>query len=99
MSKNTPPNVSEPLIIESISIMPPNVLCVILASYHHGSSSNPFGQPIPTKDEFLEEREGATIMAEKIIKAEQRKASKAKEREGGRGQCPCDPQESDLKMF
>ena len=100
MPKNTPSDVSDPLVVEPISVMPPNIPHVILASNHPGSSSNPFGQTVPTEAEILEEWEGAARMAEKVAEIEQRRASKAKERERERGQWwPCDPVESDLKML
>jgi hypothetical protein len=98
--ENTPLNMSEPLLVEPISVLPPNIPNIILASNRPGSASNPFGQSAPTKAEILAEREGSTKMAEKIAEVELKKASKAKEREGERGQWwPCDPQESNLKML
>lgn len=81
MSETIPLNQSKPLDVQPISFLPPNIPNIILASRYPGSSSNPFGQKVPTEAKIFAEQEGQARMAEKIVEAEQKRVSKAKERE------------------
>ena len=94
MSENTPnstdntPAVSspiqpDPLFIEPLSFLPPNISDLSLAQPYSASSSNPLGK-IPTEAELREELEGQARMAEKVKEQEIKKASKAQNREGRR---------------
>lgn len=100
MPEPNPPDLQEPLNVAPLSFLPPNIFDITLDSRYLGSSSNPFGQKIPTDAELLEEREGQIRMAKLVAESEMKRASKAKDREGVKGQWwPCDLNESDLKML
>ncbi|KAK1603765.1 hypothetical protein QYE76_027438 [Lolium multiflorum] len=96
---NPPPNSAEPTFIEPLAFLPPNISDTRQAQPYSASSSN-FHERIPTVEEIQAEREGQARMAAKVQEAEQKKASKARNREGEKGQWwPFDVTESELKAF
>ena len=102
MSSNTPPSLSDPLEIPPISVLPPNVTTVNLSSDLFGSSSRLAEPKTPSEAEIQQEKEGSLRMAEKVAESEQKRAaaktSKARKREGERGQWwPCEIKDSDLQ--
>ena len=103
MSTNTPPPLSDPLEIPPISVLPPIITPVNLSSDLLGSSNRLAEPNTLSEAEIQGEEEGTIRMAEKVAEAEQKraaaaKASKARKREGERGQWwPCDLKDSDLQ--
>ncbi|KAK1610190.1 hypothetical protein QYE76_033863 [Lolium multiflorum] len=96
---NPPPNSAEPTFIEPLAFLPPNISDTRLDQPYTASSSNFLGR-IPTVEEMQAELEGQARMVAKVQEAEQKKASKARNREGEKGQWwPCDVTESELKAF
>ncbi|KAK1697114.1 hypothetical protein QYE76_013811 [Lolium multiflorum] len=74
-------------------------LTVRLAQPFSASSSNALGR-IPTLQEIQEELEGQARMAEKLLEAEQKKGSIARNREGEKGQWwLCEVTDSELRAF
>ncbi|KAK1645329.1 hypothetical protein QYE76_063134 [Lolium multiflorum] len=99
-SLNSPqPNSPDPTFAEPLAFLPPNVSDIMLAQPFSASSSNILGR-IPTLQEIQEELEGQARMAAKVQEAEQKKGSKARNREGEKGQWwPSEVTESELKAF
>ncbi|KAK1662792.1 hypothetical protein QYE76_050951 [Lolium multiflorum] len=99
-SPNSPePNSVEPKFIEPIAFLPPNISDKRLAQPFSASSSNYLNR-IPTLAELQEEIEGQARMAAKVQEAEQKKASKVRNREGEKGQWwPCEVKDTELRDF
>jgi hypothetical protein len=99
-SLNSPePNPAEPNFFEPIAFLSPNVSDIRLAQPFSASSSNYLNR-IPTLAELQEEIEGQARMAAKVHEVEQRKASKARTREGEKGQWwPCEVKDTELRDF
>lgn len=97
-SPNSPePSSLEPSCPEPLAFLPPYMSDTKLAQPFSASSSNALGR-IPTLQEIREELEGQTRMAAKVQEAEMKKASKARTREGEKGQWwPCEVKDSDLR--
>jgi hypothetical protein len=94
-----PPNQAEPVFIEPIAFLPPNISDTRLAQPYSTSSSNFLGR-IPTAQEIQAELEGQARMAGKVQEVEASKASKARSRDGEKGQWrPCDVTYSELEAF
>ncbi|KAK1641909.1 hypothetical protein QYE76_059714 [Lolium multiflorum] len=67
---------------------------------HHAIAGNNYLNRIPTLAEIQEEIEGQARMAAKVQELEQKKASKARNREGEKGQWwPCEVKDSELRDF
>ena len=93
------PNPTEPKFIEPIAFLPPNISDTRLAQPFSASSSNYLNR-IPTLAEIQEEIEGQARMAAKVQESEPKKASKARNREGEKGQWwPCEVKDSELRDF
>ena len=85
-SPNSPqPNRPDPTFAEPLAFLPPKVSDIRLAQPFFASSSNILGR-IPTLQEIQEELEGKARMAAKLQEVEQKKGSKARNREGEKGQ-------------
>ena len=97
-SPNSPDSSSkEPSFPEPLAFLPPHISDTRLAQPFSASSSNALGR-IPTVQEIQEELEGQARMAAKVQEAEQKKGSKARNREGEKGQWwPCEVKDSDLR--
>ncbi|KAK1610111.1 hypothetical protein QYE76_033784, partial [Lolium multiflorum] len=79
------------------AFLPPHISDTRLAQPFSASSSNALGR-IPTLQEIQEELEGQARMAAKVQEAEMKKASKARIREGEKGQWwPCEIKDSELR--
>ena len=99
-SPNIPqPNSPDPTFAEPLTFLPPNISDIRLAQPFSTSSSNILGR-IPTLQEIQEELEGQARMAAKVLEVEQKKSSKARNREGEKGQWwPSEITDSELKAF
>ena len=99
-SPNSPqPNSTEPTFVEPLAFLPPNISDTRLAQPYSASSSNFLGR-IPTVEEIQAELEGQARMAAKVQEVEQKKGSKARNREGEKGQWwPSEVTESELRAF
>ena len=97
-SPNSPePSSLEPSCPEPLAFLPPYISDTNLAQPFSTSSSNALGR-IPTLQEIREELEGQARMAAKVQETEMKKASKARTREGEKGQWwPCEIKDSDLR--
>jgi hypothetical protein len=95
---NSPkPNFPEPSCPEPLAFLPPHICDTRLAQPFSASSSNNLGR-IPTLQEMQEELEGQARVAAKVQEVEQKKGSKARTREGEKGQWwPCEVTDSELK--
>jgi hypothetical protein len=94
-----PPNPTEPKFVEPLAFLPPNISDTRLAQPYSSSSSNILGR-IPTVEEIQAELEGQARMAAKVLEAEQKKGSKARNREREKGQWwPSEVTDSELKAF
>ncbi|KAK1650121.1 hypothetical protein QYE76_067926 [Lolium multiflorum] len=91
------PSAVEPICPDPIAYLPPYVSDVRLAQPFSASSSTLLGR-IPTAQELEEELQGQARMAAKVQEAENKKASKARSREGVRGQWwPCETTDAELR--
>ena len=87
----------EPICPDPIAYLPPYVSDVRLAQPFSASSSTLLGR-IPTAQELEEELQGQARMAAKVQEVENKKASKARSREGVRGQWwPCETTDAELR--
>jgi hypothetical protein len=95
---NSPePSLPEPICPEPLAFLPPHISDTRLAQPFSTSSSNALGR-IPTLREIQEELEGQARMAAKVQEVEQKKGSKARNREGEKGQWwPCEVKDSKLR--
>jgi hypothetical protein len=80
-----PPIQLEPLNVPPLSFLPPHLSEPCLAQPYSASSSNPLGK-IPTEGDVVEELEGKARMANKVREAGMKKAFKARNRGGEKGQ-------------
>ncbi|KAK1668470.1 hypothetical protein QYE76_056629 [Lolium multiflorum] len=91
------PSAVEPFCPDPIAYLPPYVSDVRLAQPFSASSSTLLGR-IPTAQELEEELQGQARMAAKVQEVENKKASKARSREGVRGQWwPCETTDAELR--
>ncbi|KAK1612518.1 hypothetical protein QYE76_036191 [Lolium multiflorum] len=97
-SPNSPdPSSLEPICPDPIAYLPPYVSDIRLAQPFSASSSTAPGR-IPSLKELQEELEGQARMAAKVQEAENKRASKARIREGERGQWwPCETTDVELR--
>ncbi|KAK1696394.1 hypothetical protein QYE76_013091 [Lolium multiflorum] len=97
-SPNSPdPSSLEPICPDPIAYLPPYVSDIRLAQPFSASSSTKLGR-IPTAQEIEEELQGQARMAAKVQETENKKASKARNREGERGQWwPCETTDTELR--
>ncbi|KAK1679495.1 hypothetical protein QYE76_040343 [Lolium multiflorum] len=97
-SPNSPdPSSLEPICPDPIAFLPPYVSDIRLAQPFSASSSTKLGR-IPTAQEIEEELQGQARMAAKVQETENKKASKARNREGERGQWwPCETTDTELR--
>jgi hypothetical protein len=96
---NPEPSSPEPSFPEPLAFLPPHISDTRLAQPFSASSSNALGR-IPTLQEIQEELEGQARMAEKLLEAEQKKGSIARNREGEKGQrWPCEVTDTKLRAF
>ncbi|KAK1629514.1 hypothetical protein QYE76_003829 [Lolium multiflorum] len=97
-SPNSPdPSSLEPICPDPIAYLPPFVSDIRLAQPFSASSSIKLGR-IPTAQELEEELQGQARMAAKVQETENKKASKARIREGERGQWwPCETTDTELR--
>ncbi|KAK1616030.1 hypothetical protein QYE76_021547 [Lolium multiflorum] len=97
-SPNSPdPSSLEPICPDPIAYLPPYVSDIRLAQPFSASSSTKLGR-IPTAQELEEELQGQARMAAKVQETENKKASKARNREGERGQWwPCETTDTELR--
>jgi hypothetical protein len=94
-----PPNSTEANFVEPLAFLPPNISDTRLAQPYSASSSNILGR-IPTFEEIQAELEGQARMAAKVLEADQKKGSKARNREGEKGQLwPSKVTDSELRAF
>ncbi|KAK1613650.1 hypothetical protein QYE76_019167 [Lolium multiflorum] len=93
------PSTVEPICPDPIAFLPPFVSDIRLAQPFSASSSTALGR-IPTAQELQEEIQGQARMAAKVQEAENKRASKARSREGVRGQWwPCETTDAELREF
>ncbi|KAK1652194.1 hypothetical protein QYE76_069999 [Lolium multiflorum] len=91
------PSAVEPFCPDPIAYLPPYISDVRLAQPFSASSSTLLGR-IPTAQELEEELQGQARMAAKVQEVENKKASKARSREGVRGQWwPCETTDAELR--
>ncbi|KAK1665786.1 hypothetical protein QYE76_053945 [Lolium multiflorum] len=91
------PSTLEPSCPEPLAYFPSYVSDIRLAQPFSASSSTALGR-IPTLKELQEELEGQARMAAKVQEAENKRASKAPNREGERGQWwPCETTDAELR--
>ncbi|KAK1610691.1 hypothetical protein QYE76_034364 [Lolium multiflorum] len=91
------PSAVEPICPDPIAYLPPYVSNVRLAQPFSASSSSLLGR-IPTAQELEEELQGQARMAAKVQEVENKKPSKARSREGVRGQWwPCETTDAELR--
>ncbi|KAK1617065.1 hypothetical protein QYE76_022582 [Lolium multiflorum] len=91
------PNTLEPICPDPIAYLPPYVSDIRLAQPFSASSSTAPGR-IPSLKELQEELEEQARMAAKVQEAENKRASKARIREGERGQWwPCETTDVELR--
>ncbi|KAK1614812.1 hypothetical protein QYE76_020329 [Lolium multiflorum] len=97
-SPNSPdPSSLEPICPDPIAYLPPYVSDIRLAQPFSASSSTKLSR-IPTAQEIEEELQGQARMAAKVQETENKKASKARNREGERGQWwPCETTDTELR--
>ncbi|KAK1618975.1 hypothetical protein QYE76_024492 [Lolium multiflorum] len=97
-SQSSPdPSTLEPICLDPIAFLPPYVSDIRLAQPFSASSSTAPGR-IPSLKELQEELEGQARMAAKVQEAENKRASKARNREGERGQWwPCETTDVELR--
>ncbi|KAK1630498.1 hypothetical protein QYE76_004813 [Lolium multiflorum] len=94
---NPDPSVVEPICPDPLAFLPPYVSDIRLAQPFSASSSTTPGR-IPSLKELQEELEGQARMATKVQEAENKRASKARIREGERGQWwPCETTDVELR--
>ena len=94
---NPDPSAVEPICPDPIAFLPPYVSDIRLAQPFSASSSTTPGR-IPSLKELQEELEGQARMATKVQEAENKRASKARIREGERGQWwPCENTDMELR--
>ncbi|KAK1619776.1 hypothetical protein QYE76_025293 [Lolium multiflorum] len=94
---NPDPSAVEPICPDPIAFLPPYVSDIRLAQPFSASSSTTPGR-IPSLKELQEELEGQARMATKVQEAENKRASKARIREGERGQWwPCETTDVELR--
>ncbi|KAK1660619.1 hypothetical protein QYE76_048778 [Lolium multiflorum] len=94
---NPDPSAVEPICPDPIAFLPPYVSDIRLAQPFSASSSTTPGR-IPSLKELQEELEGQARMAAKVQEAENKRASKARIREGEWGQWwPCETTDVELR--